>query len=155
MLRRGTQRGNCVLWSHLNLSRPHSMAQSSPKWTVEIKVEVGVSLNNEELSNKWAIKRLEEEFPWSPVVRTPHFHWGALGSVPGWGTKIRSAGKKSKKQRREGLQGKNTQLKFFIIFVFKRIYLQCQLAYSDWVDESVLSDGWSGWPFIQRLWEPL
>ena len=38
---------------------------------------------------------------------------------------------KTKKNRREGLQGKNTQLNFFIIFVFKRIYLQCQLTYSD------------------------
>ena len=44
------------------------------------------------------------EFPHSPVVRTWHFHFHGLSSIPGWGTKIPQAAwrgqKKNKKQKK-------------------------------------------------------
>jgi len=40
------------------------------------------------------------EFPGSIVVRTQHFHYQGLGSVPGQGTKILQAMPRSKKLKR-------------------------------------------------------
>ena len=36
-------------------------------------------------------KTRKQEFPGSPVVKIPHFHWKGLGSTPGEGTKILQA----------------------------------------------------------------
>ena len=48
----------------------------------------------------WIKKYLCWDFPGSPVVKTPRFHAGGAGSIPGQGTKISYAtwcGKKKKK----------------------------------------------------------
>ena len=45
--------------------------------------------------------RTSGEFPGGPVVRTQHFHYRGLGSIPGRGIKLRGAAKERKKERKE------------------------------------------------------
>ena len=39
------------------------------------------------------------EFLAGPMVRTPHFHYGSMGSIPGWGAKILQAAWLRKKKK--------------------------------------------------------
>ena len=43
---------------------------------------------------------MTQEFPGSPVIRTQHFHFHVLGSIPGLGTKIpQGVAKRQKKKK--------------------------------------------------------
>ena len=52
---------------------------------------VGINVNRVELLRSGAAKVLEVgmgDLPASPVLKTPHFHFRATGSIPDEGTKI-------------------------------------------------------------------
>ena len=103
----------------------------------------------------------QRDFPGSPVVKTPSFHWRGVGSIPGWETKIPHAARcRQKKKIRDcqiGFQKRDTYQTFFHVHVcsilscFSRVRLLatlCTVAH-----QAPLSMGfsrreyWSGLPF--------
>ena len=50
---------------------------------------------------KSALKRMNRDFPGGPVVTTPLFNAGGVGSIPGQGTKIPHAMQCGQKKKRE------------------------------------------------------
>ena len=82
---------------------------------------------------------MTQEFPGSPVIRTQHFHFHVLGSIPGLGTKIpQGVAKRQKKKLKASAfnQGKretddeNEHLCVFSVVSTLSIFVESSWNYS-------------------------
>ena len=98
-----------LLYNHIKVKFPHTQKYHKQSQKLNDRLERNICKYGTHKRLIFDMKRaLMREFPGSPVVRTPCFHWRGMGSAPGHGTRILHATQQSSDKHQRKDQQPNT-----------------------------------------------